>query len=128
MLTGTLSVKAIIRDNRFAQIESALQTGKADGMWTMDKYMSDYIASRPKLTPPRVSFKPSPESYSGDFYTSSLFRESDYDLPVPPARSTTPAKPVKMSVKETPDAGHYVISDDSSVEDILFEIGGKKEE
>lgn len=70
ILTGSTSVKGMIRDNRLAQLESAIQTGRADGMMNMDQYVADFIDQREFFTLPSENFKPSAESTTELVYTS----------------------------------------------------------
>ncbi|MFH1154519.1 MAG: PilT/PilU family type 4a pilus ATPase [Pseudomonadota bacterium] len=125
ILKGVMSVKTTIRDNRFAQIESIIQTGRGDGMFTMDRYGSEYIASRTKLTPPTISFKPSPEFSRLVNYRSTLIDQLDETLIRPSVN------PGKDSVKkpsrkaDSNDESLYIIEDHSSMEDVLSELGHK---
>jgi hypothetical protein len=81
ILKCSLSLKATIRDNRFSQIESILQTGRSEGMFTMEKYRSEYIKPRSKLTSPSVSLKPSPEAAEARIYRSSLLDDDGNENP-----------------------------------------------
>jgi len=62
MMRGTAGVKGMIGDNRLSRIESALQTGRGEGMFTVDAYRKEYIDRRDSFTPPHESFKPSKEA------------------------------------------------------------------
>jgi len=69
---GTQSVKGIIRENKIPQVESAIQMGKADGMFTMERYLKEYLQTRTNFYPPSDHFKPSPESTQDLVYVSPL--------------------------------------------------------
>jgi len=69
---GTQSVKGIIRENKIPQIESIIQMGKSEGMFTMDRYLKEYLLTRPSFVPPSENFRPSPESVQDLVYHSPL--------------------------------------------------------
>jgi pilus retraction protein PilT len=69
---GTQSVKGIIRENKIPQIESIIQMGKAEGMFTMDRYLKEYLLTRPSFVPPAENFRPSPELAQDLVYHSPL--------------------------------------------------------
>ena len=69
---GTQSVKGIIRENKIPQIESIIQMGKAEGMFTMDRYLKEYLQMKTGFHPPSDNFKPSPESAQELVYVSPL--------------------------------------------------------
>lgn len=43
ILRGNQSVKGILRENKFPQIESVIQMGKNDGMFTTERYVREYL-------------------------------------------------------------------------------------
>lgn len=43
MLVGTAAVKNLVRENKLAQIYSAMQTGQASGMQTLDQHMAELV-------------------------------------------------------------------------------------
>src|SRR5512137_356394 len=61
IVRGTQAVKGLIRENKIHQMESAIQMGKADGMFTMERYLRDFIGSKKNFVPPSENFRPSPE-------------------------------------------------------------------
>jgi hypothetical protein len=69
---GTQSVKGIIRENKIPQIESIIQMGKSEGMFTMDRYLKEYLLTRPSFVPPSENFRPSPELAQDLVYQSPL--------------------------------------------------------
>ena len=89
ILTGSTAIKGMVRDNRLAQLESAIQTGRADGMMTMEQYKSEYIDERQFFTLPQENFKPSQESTQETIYRSRLMQPHD-DLIIQGAASGQP--------------------------------------
>ncbi len=122
VLKGVNAVKATIRDNRFSQIESILQTGRGDGMYTQEKYETDYINTRTRLTSPDISFKPSSEIADSRIYTSPVVGRREEEAPVreKPVAKTLRTRREVVSFHD--DVGHYVINGTSSVEDVISEI------
>jgi twitching motility protein PilT len=58
VLLNTPAVKTLIRENKLSQIESALEMGVKEGMFTFKRYR-EYLQSRERFTPPALSFSPS---------------------------------------------------------------------
>ncbi len=125
ILKGNNSVKSTVRDNRFAQIESILQTGLGEGMYTQEKYESSYINSKSRLTPPGISFRPSTEITNSRIYRSPVM---DKKKEVKPKKKVThdTKKSVKPAMTATHnEMGQYVIKGSSTVEDVISELGGQ---
>ncbi len=128
ILKGTNSVKSTIRDNRFAQIESIIQTGRGEGMYTQEKYQSEYVDSRSRLTPPSISFKPSLEAVDSRVYRSPVMDPNRGIV-----RKQQVSRPAPVQVPENPEnkdvgrsghneLGQYVIQGSSSMEDVISEF------
>lgn len=122
ILKGINSVKSTIRDNRFSQIESILQTGRGEGMYTQEKYMSEYINSRGRLTPPEICFKPSSEIANSRLYSSPIVDQNG-EIKNKEKISYVPIKNEITSGHN--EFGHYIISGTSSVEDVISELEKK---
>jgi len=73
ILKGSQSVKGILRENKLPQIESAIQMGKNDGMFTAERYIRDYLSKVSSFASPQEIFKPSAESSQEEVYHSPLF-------------------------------------------------------
>jgi twitching motility protein PilT len=146
LLTGTNAVKATIRDNRFSQIESILQTARKDGMYTQEKYESDFINSKRSLTSPDISFRPSTETADSRIYSSPVVdpaRQAGavrYDSmpPVQGDRARTEETVLPETARQEQeitlqepvpyqegDERHYVISGTTSMEDAISELTSK---
>ncbi|MGA2400811.1 MAG: PilT/PilU family type 4a pilus ATPase [Syntrophobacteraceae bacterium] len=72
ILRGTAAVKNIIRENKLAQLESAMQTARGDGMFTVDGYKKDYIEKLASFASPSKVFVPSAEPLGETTYFSPL--------------------------------------------------------
>ncbi|MFO7570642.1 MAG: ATPase, T2SS/T4P/T4SS family [Smithellaceae bacterium] len=137
ILRGTSQIKGIIRDKKLHQIENALHTGKADGMFTQERYQKEVLDSEKKYANPNVNFKPSADAGVDAVVTSHLFdaetgREEDWasqgaaatpsveknsriKLPSGKKASRSLVDPEGLGA----DDAHYVISDSDELSDII---------
>ena len=81
ILRGTPAVKSMVRENRLSQIETVLQTGSRDGMFSMDKYYADFIARQTRFVSPLETFRPSAEKSPETPYLSTHLRGGRKDRP-----------------------------------------------
>jgi pilus retraction protein PilT len=72
VMKGIPAVRSLIRENRLAQIESILQTGSQEGMYSQDKYFESFIARQKQFTPPQEALRPSSEASPESPYQSAL--------------------------------------------------------
>jgi pilus retraction protein PilT len=72
ILRGNQSVKGILRENKLPQIESAIQMGKNDGMFTAERYIREYLGKVSVFASPQDIFKPSAELSQEEVYHSPL--------------------------------------------------------
>ncbi len=75
ILQGSSSVKALIRESKLHQLESTLQTGKEEGMFSAKRYLKEYLEVRKSFVPASEVFQPSAESTSDIIYRSRLLHE-----------------------------------------------------
>jgi twitching motility protein PilT len=80
IVRGTSAVKNIIRENKLNQLNNAIQLGKNDGMFTTERYWSEYLATRKNLIPYAQILHASPEAVQEEPYESPLTEEI-YDAP-----------------------------------------------
>lgn len=86
ILRGTAAVKNLIRDNKLAQLENAMQTARAEGMFTREAYRKDYLDKVISFQSPSEIFSPSDESAQEEAYYSGLldpdasYRDPEIDL------------------------------------------------
>jgi twitching motility protein PilT len=100
ILRGNQSVKGTIREDKLHQIENILQLGKAEGMFTRDRYLNEYLMYQKSLNPPLKIFQPSPEVNEEIEYHSPIM-ESSKDLPLPLKKSKgRPFEPDPLSIEE----------------------------
>ena len=72
IVRGTQSVRNIIRENKLPQLNSAIQMGKNEGMYTTERYMSEYLEGLTAFTPYAQAFRPSVETNQDAVYQSPL--------------------------------------------------------
>jgi len=59
ILKNTNAVSNIIRENKFSQIENAIEMGRKEGMFSFDRYRTEFLDKKNKFVPPWQTFKPS---------------------------------------------------------------------
>jgi len=72
IVRGTQSIKNIIRENKLNQLNTAVQIGKNEGMFTAERYLSDYLNTRDNFIPYSQTFRPSSEASQDIYYQSPL--------------------------------------------------------
>jgi twitching motility protein PilT len=72
ILKGNQSIKGILRENKIPQLESAVQMGKNDGMFTAERYIREYLGKVSSFASPQDIFKPSAELSQEEVYHSPL--------------------------------------------------------
>ncbi len=72
IVRGTQSIKNLIRENKLNQLNSAVQIGKNEGMFTAERYLSDYLNTRGNYIPYAQTFRPSAEVSQDIYYQSPL--------------------------------------------------------
>lgn len=78
------SVKNVIRENRFNQIDSIQQAGRNEGMFTFERYREEFLDKKAQLIPPTIAFRPNP------------------DMPPPPVRPMEAPQPMAPPVSYEP--------------------------
>ncbi len=82
IVRGTQAIRNIIRENKLPQLSSAIQMGKNEGMYTTERYLSEFLETHQSLTPYEKAFRPSKETTQDAIYQSPLTE----DEPEPAAR------------------------------------------
>jgi len=87
IVRGTQSVRNIIRENKLPQLNSAIQMGKNEGMFTTERYLSEFLDKHHSFTPYAQAFRPSAETTQDAIYISPL--TEDKQEPMSPGWPTT---------------------------------------
>ena len=81
ILKATHAVKNIIRENKLNQINSVMQIGKTEGMFTSERYMKDYLDTLISFIPYSETFHPSTMEETEDInYQSPLTEDLMGDI------------------------------------------------
>ena len=119
ILRGTQAVKSLIRENHLQQIESSIQMGKADGMFTHDRYIKEFLNTRTTFVPPARIFRPFAEISQTVPYRSSIMKD--------PAHGTKPTdqprgKGEKITVegRDSQNVEEFVSIDENAPIEELF--------
>ncbi|HSO19779.1 MAG TPA: ATPase, T2SS/T4P/T4SS family, partial [Desulfosarcina sp.] len=121
ILRGTPAVKRMVRDNRLNQIESVLQTGSREGLFTMETYYSEFIARQPRFVSPMETFRPSTEKNTETPYQSTLLVDG-----LPEADPGAP--PMVKADGLRPDEGltSYEIQEEATMIELIEELKRKE--
>ena len=91
ILLRNQAIKGLIRDNKLSQIENAMQTGREDGMFTMDQYRKEFLDQKTDFIPPAQVFRPSKEETPEILYHSRIMAAREKEaVPGPAARQSVP--------------------------------------
>jgi twitching motility protein PilT len=117
ILRGTPAVRTMVRDNRLNQIETALQTGSREGMFTMENYYAHFLARQTRFFSPQETFRPSPEKTPEIPYQSALLR--------PRPRAAEPGEmPVSAASRPSYEGGpaRYEIQEEATMLELIEEL------
>jgi hypothetical protein len=73
IMRGTQQIKGLIREKKLYQIENAMHSGKAEGMFTQERYLKEFLETREKYHNPMVNFRPEKGEIGDDYYNSTVF-------------------------------------------------------
>jgi pilus retraction protein PilT len=88
------AMRNIIRENKLHQLQSVLSTAQNAGMFTAERYLSEYLNSRHKFTHPDIIFRPSAEKTSDSVYRSSITDAWQETRPVRQRATSTGVEPI----------------------------------
>jgi len=121
IVKATKAVKNIIRENKLNQLNSAVQIGKTEGMFTSERYMRDYLDTLLSFIPYSQTFHPSTTEETEDInYQSPLTEDLMGEIiPNKPLYRQEP-QPVSMKSEYSDEGMDRVLSidDDSSLMDL----------
>jgi pilus retraction protein PilT len=121
IVRGTSSIKNIIRENKLNQLNSAVQLGKTDGMFTSERYWSEYLETRKNLIPYAQIFHASPETVQEDSYNSPLTEEIYPPAPAKQREMSSEMEPivVRNQFKKTDMGNMLTIDEGESLSELL---------
>lgn len=113
ILRGTKSIKNIIRENKLNQIPNAMEMSRSEGMFTSQRYLEEYLATRTSFFPYKKTQSPSAvrtvpadtrqsQPDRGLFNTTTTAPAAPApNRKAPPARPESPFQQVGVSYSET---------------------------
>lgn len=125
IVKGTQSVKNTIRENKLHQLSSAIQVGKNDGMFSSERYFSDYLESREKFTPPILTFRPSTEIVDDIVYRSPLTEGNPEQMPSERLATHKGPEPIVIRTEYSAHDMEQIltIDEDASLHDVISKMG-----
>jgi len=121
ILRGTPAVRSMVRENRLSQIETTMQTGGREGLFTMETYYTGFIAPQTRFVSPLETFRPSHEKSTETPYQSPLVRRSR-PKPLSGRNARLPDKPPYGDDRPT----SYEIQEEATMLELIEEL--KREE
>uniref|UniRef100_I2Q3K0 Tfp pilus assembly protein, pilus retraction ATPase PilT n=1 Tax=Desulfovibrio sp. U5L TaxID=596152 RepID=I2Q3K0_9BACT len=129
IVRSSVSVKNVIRENRFNQLESIQQAGRGEGMFTFERYREDFLDQKTNLVPPTVAFRPSTAAVPPVRPVEAPQPPPPCDPKLPPAGSLgnqpvgQPANPpAAPRFQERDGAGPYRIDDETPLEELVAQM------
>jgi len=123
IVRGTSSIRNLIRENRLSQIASAIQISKAEGMFTPERYMDEYLEGRRNFTPYAQIFRASAEDTTDILYSSPLTSDTLDENAVNMRKrlSKSGSEPIVIRTDYSgQEAEHMLtIDEDESLQDVL---------
>lgn len=94
IVRGTQAIKNIIRENKLNQLNSAIQIGKNEGMFTAERYLSDYLNTCGNFISYAQTFRPSAEASQDILYQSPLTDDLPDAIPFKKPLSRQESQPI----------------------------------
>jgi twitching motility protein PilT len=122
---GTQSVRNLIRENKLHQLHSAIQIGKNEGMFSSERYLSEYLESREKFTPPILTFRPSTEIVDDIVYRSALTEDKAGQMPLAQHLPHKGPEPIVIRTEYSAQDMEQIltIDEDASLHDVISKMG-----
>lgn len=117
ILRGTPAVKRMVRDNRLSQIETTLQTGSQEGMFSMEKYQAEFIARQTRFVSPLDTFRPTTEKSPETPYQTTLLQ----DGPLTAGRGPAPTASTGAAAPEA-NLASYEIEEEATMIELIEEL------
>lgn len=122
ILKGTTSVRSIIRESRLSQIETTMFTGRSEGMFTLERYISEFINTRETLNHPNKIFQVQDDQGEEPTYKSGLI-DPNAVQDVVYMSTVGEENGVKKNVPGADDFDqHYVIAEETALEDLIAQM------
>jgi twitching motility protein PilT len=120
ILRANQSVKGTIREDKLHQIENIIQSGKAEGMFTVDRYLNEFLLYQKSMIPPLKIFQPSQEDTEEIEFHSSIMDPAKDISPRRPKVERRLPEPAPLSIDE--DEVPTFNQDGRSLKDFIKEL------
>jgi pilus retraction protein PilT len=124
IVRGTQSIRNIIRENKLPQLNSAIQMGKNEGMFTTERYLSEYLESHHSLTPYSQAFRPSAETTQDAIYQSPLTEDKPEAVSRKWQATMTGDEPILIRTPYSPNEveNMLTIDEDVSLQELISKM------
>jgi pilus retraction protein PilT len=117
IVRGTPSVKNMIRENKLNQLGTAIQISKNEGMYTAERYLSEYLNSRENFIPYSQTFRPSAEAVQDVYYESPLTDELQDNISQRKPLSKLESRPILIRSGYSDEENEHILNiDDVSLQ------------
>lgn len=124
IMRSSTSIKSIIRENKLAQLETAMHTSRNEGMFTMERYLDEFInaADTSFLRPYKILTSSGTQLIEEDYTSTLVDYDTAYDMaPAAPLDSKSP-----LPYYDPAGFGHYEIDDAVNLEELIAQIDNFK--
>ena len=115
IVRGTQSIRNIIRENKLNQLNTAIQIGKNEGMFTAERYLNDYLNTRDKFIPYAQTFRPSAEASQDIYYQSPLTDELSDRISLRKPLSRLESQPIVVRSGYSDEETEHILNIDDDI-------------
>jgi pilus retraction protein PilT len=127
ILRNAPSVRSSIRDNKVAQLETILQTGRNEGMFTHELYEREFIATRSSFNHPYKNPR-SESSKEPDFRSSLIDPLAVQDVVYMTTVEDDLQRSSAQQVREEGDQNYVVLDSAVDLKDLIAQFGEEEKE
>jgi len=127
ILKANTSVRSVIRENKLSQIETIMYTSRNEGMFTLERYVNEFIERKGEFQHPRKIFESVDDTNPEPDYRSHLIDPNAIqDVVYTTSVSDSEGQEKRKKVKITEDFGQqYIIEDEPSLEELIAQMEKK---
>jgi len=115
IVRGTQSIRNIIRENKLNQLNTAVQIGKNEGMFTAERYLNDYLNTRGNFIPYTQTFRPSAEASHDIYYQSPLTDELSDRISLRKPLSRPESQPIVIRSGYSDEETEHILNIDDDI-------------
>jgi len=124
ILKANTSVRSVIRENKLSQIETIMYTSRNEGMFTLERYVNEFIERKGEFQHPRKIFESVDDTNPEPDYRSHLIDPNAIqDVVYTTSVSDSEGQEKRKKVKVMEDFGQqYIIEDEPSLEELIAQM------